>query len=157
MGEASERGRAWDYALRALNARDHTEQEIRQVLFRRGCPGEAIERVVEDLIAEGLVDDRRYSDRYIEDRRELDNWGHVRIALELERRGVAPGVIEEALAADGADELGTALALLEARIAAIAGDRDRDRAWRLLVRRGYEPELAYSAVREHEKRLRGTS
>ena len=155
MGEASERGRAWDHALRALNARDRTERELREVLMRRGCPQDAIEVVLEDLIAEGLVDDRRYADRYIEDRRDLDNWGNVRIALELERRGVPADVIEAAIADDGADELGTALALLEARIAAIGGDRDRNKAWNLLVRRGYEPELAYSAVREHEKRLRG--
>jgi len=30
------------------------------------------------------------------------------------------------------------------------GDRERDRAWRLLVRRGYPSELAYDAVRLHE-------
>ena len=153
MGEASERGRAWDYALRALNARDRTERELRDALFRRGCPQDAVDSVVEDLTAEGLVDDRRYADRYIEDRRELDGWGHVRIALDLERRGVDAAVIEEALADDGADELGTALALLETRVAAIGGDRDRNKAWNMLVRRGYEPEVAYSAVREHEKRL----
>ena len=157
MGEASEKGRAWDYALRALNARDRTEHELRQSLFRHGCTQEAVDAVVEDLIAEGMVDDRRYADRYIEDRRDLDGWGHVRITLELERRGVAAAVIEAAMEADGADELGTALALLEGRIAAIHGDRDRNKAWNLLVRRGYEPELAYSAVREHEKRLHGTA
>jgi hypothetical protein len=28
-----------------------------------------------------------------------------------------------------------------------ADDSGRDRAWSLLVRRGYEPELAYDAVR----------
>ena len=155
MGEASERGRAWDHALRALNARDRTERELRAALMRRGCPQDAIEVVLEDLVAEGLVDDRRYAERYAEDRRDLDGWGHVRIALELEKRGVDPAVIEAALAAAGGDERATALALLETRVAAIAGDRDRNKAWNLLVRRGYEPELAYSAVREHEKRLRG--
>lgn len=153
MGEVSEKGRAWDYALRSLNARDRTEQELRQALFGRGCPEDVIEAVLGDLTAEGLVDDRRYAERYVEDRRDLDGWGHVRIALELERRGLAPGVIEDALAAHGTDELGTALAVLEARIAGIEGDRDRNRAWSLLVRRGYEPELAYAAVRAHEKRV----
>ena len=123
--------------------------------MRRGCPQGAIDQVVEDLLAEGLVDDRRYAERYAEDRQRLDGWGNVRIALELERRGVEPAVIEAALAAAGGDELATALALLEGRVAAIAGDRDRNKAWNFLVRRGYEPELAYSAVREHEKRLRG--
>ena len=32
-------------------------------------------------------------------------------------------------------------------------DRGRDKAWRLLVRRGYEAELAYEAVRLHERRV----
>ena len=30
-------------------------------------------------------------------------------------------------------------------------DRERDRAWRLLVRRGYETEVAYEAVRRYER------
>ena len=30
-------------------------------------------------------------------------------------------------------------------------DRERDRAWRMLVRKGYEPELAYEAVRQHAR------
>ena len=30
-----------------------------------------------------------------------------------------------------------------------ADDRARDKAWRMLVRKGYEPELAYQAVREY--------
>jgi SOS response regulatory protein OraA/RecX len=33
------------------------------------------------------------------------------------------------------------------------GDRDRDKAWRMLVRRGYEAEIAYEAVRRHERGL----
>jgi regulatory protein len=153
---ADEKGRAWETALRALNVRDRTEREIRELLERKDCDPEAIEDAIAELLAEHLIDDYRFAERFIEDKRELEAWGHVRIALDLERRGVPPETIEEALAEDGADELVTALALLEARIAAIEGDRDRDRAWRLLLRRGYEPELAYSAVREHEKRLRGS-
>jgi SOS response regulatory protein OraA/RecX len=35
-----------------------------------------------------------------------------------------------------------------------ADDRERDRAWRLLVRRGYAPELAYEAVRTLGRRPR---
>ena len=46
-------------------------------------------------------------------------------------------------------ELETALLLLERRLPPPADDRERDRAWRLLIRRGYEPELAYEAVRRH--------
>jgi SOS response regulatory protein OraA/RecX len=52
---------------------------------------------------------------------------------------------------DRGSELETALALLAERMPTLAADRERDRAWRLLVRKGYEPELAYEAVRAHER------
>jgi SOS response regulatory protein OraA/RecX len=43
-------------------------------------------------------------------------------------------------------------------VAQLGGDdRARDKAWRLLVRRGYEAELAYEAVRLHERRLASRS
>ena len=48
------------------------------------------------------------------------------------------------------DELAAALDLLtERRISPPSDDRERDRAWRMLVRKGYGPELAYEAVRAH--------
>ncbi len=38
--------------------------------------------------------------------------------------------------------------LLGEKMAPATDDRGRDKAWRMLVRKGYEPELAYDAVRE---------
>jgi SOS response regulatory protein OraA/RecX len=53
-------------------------------------------------------------------------------------------------------ELATALLVLEQRLPSPAlDDRERDRAWHLLIRRGYEPEIAYEAVRAHERRADG--
>jgi SOS response regulatory protein OraA/RecX len=48
-------------------------------------------------------------------------------------------------------ELESALVLLAQRAPTVSDDRERDRAWRLLIRRGYEIELAYEAVRRHEQ------
>ena len=73
------------------------------------------------------------------------------IDRELGRRGVDPEYIAAALAGYGREEeLEAAVELLGTRFPSPpSGDRERDRAWRLLVRRGYEPELAYEAVRAH--------
>jgi SOS response regulatory protein OraA/RecX len=64
---------------------------------------------------------------------------------------VAGELIEAALSqAEPEDERAAALSLLAERFrTGLPDDRARDRAWRLLVRRGYEPELAYDAVRAH--------
>ena len=86
----------------------------------------------------------------------LDQWGNERIARDLERRGVDRELIEGALGDVGhEEELQVAIELLDRRFPMpFDGDRERDKAWRMLVRRGYEPELAYSAVRRHEQGLR---
>jgi regulatory protein len=136
--------------------RERTVAELRTALERRRVEPDAIELAVEELSASGFLDDARYAVRFAEDKRELAQWGSERIARELTRRGVAPDLIDAALCDRTAQaELDTALILLEQRFPAPpADDRERDRAWRLLVRRGYAPELAYEAVRALGRRPR---
>jgi regulatory protein len=112
--------------------------------------------VIGSLREEGLVDDAGYARRFAEDRRLLDKWGNERIARDLERRGIERELVEQALAGhDREDELAVAIELLDRRFPMpFEGDRERDKAWRMLVRRGYEAELAYSALRRHEQGLR---
>ena len=152
----SESERAIDLAYKAVARRERTVAELRTALERRRVEPDAIEGAVEELSASGFLDDARYAVRFAEDKRELAQWGSERIARELTRRGVAPDLIDAALCDRTAQaELDTALILLEQRFPAPpADDRERDRAWRLLVRRGYAPELAYEAVRALERRPR---
>jgi regulatory protein len=148
---AREHERAIQLGHRAVGSRERTVAELRALLERKRVEPEAIDEAVAELRQAGLLDDARYARRFAEDKRELDRWGSERIARELHRRGVAPELIEAAVSDQSRDaELGTALLLLEQRAPSVRDDRERDRAWRLLVRRGYHPELAYEAVRRHE-------
>jgi len=146
-----ERERAIQLAHRAVGHRERTVAELRTFLERKRVEPAAIDEAVAELSAVGLLDDARYAQRFADDKRELDRWGSERIARELHRRGVAEELIEAAVADRSREaELQTALLLLEQRAPSVSDDRERDRAWRLLVRRGYEVELAYEAVRRHE-------
>jgi regulatory protein len=150
------RQRAFERALKSISVRERTSAEVEAFLQRRGYDGDVIADVVRSLREEGLVDDAGYARRFAEDRRLLDRWGNERIARDLERRGIDRELVEQALAGYGRDdELAVAIELLDRRFPMpFDGDRERDKAWRMLVRRGYEPELAYSAVRRHEQGLR---
>jgi regulatory protein len=143
--------RALDLAYKALNRRDRTVFELRAHLEGKLVEPDAIEAVVVELEREGLLDDGRYARLFAEDKRRLDRWGAERIERELARRGVAPDLIASALVLeDGASELDAAVALLADKVGEPpADDRARDRAWRMLVRKGYAPELAYDAIRAH--------
>jgi len=150
------RKRAFERALKSISVRERTESEVRAFLTRRGYEREVIGDVVRSLREEGLVDDAGYARRFAEDRRLIDQWGSDRIARDLARRGISLELIEGALARiDMDDEMATAIQLLDRRFPMpFEGERERDKAWRMLVRRGYQPELAYSAVRRHEQGLR---
>ncbi len=105
---------------------------------------------MEELARAGFLDDARFAARFAEDKRTIERWGSERVERELSRRGVAPEHVSAAVdAQEPGDELRAARALLIERVPPPRSDRERDRAWRLLVRKGYEPELAYAAVRAH--------
>jgi regulatory protein len=149
-----ERRRAFDLAGRALSVRERTVAELRVYLEGKRVEPEAIEDVVSELCDSGVLDDARYAERFTEDRRELMGWGPERIEQDLGRRGLSAEVIEPALASrNREDELAAARVLLEQRFRALDDDRARNRAWQLLVRRGYDAELAYDAVRAHARQL----
>jgi regulatory protein len=151
-----DREREWERAIqlayRAVGSRERTVAELRTFLERKRVEPDAIDQAVRELREAGFLDDARYAQRFADDKRELDRWGSERIARELHRRGIAPDLIELAVADRGREaELETAMLVLRQRVSPPRDDRERDRAWRLLVRRGYEAELAYEAVRRHER------
>ena len=90
---------------------------------------------------------------HVADRRTLDDWGAERIERKLRAAGLAPDLIAAALATrNSQDELDAAVALLRRRFAGPpASERDRERALGVLVRKGYELDLAYDAVRAYER------
>ncbi|HEX2070207.1 MAG TPA: regulatory protein RecX [Thermoleophilaceae bacterium] len=143
--------RALDLALKALNRRERSICELRAYLEGKRVEPDAIDAAVVELERSGLLDDAGFARRFAEDKRMLERWGAERIERELLRRGIAPQLVQAAVALQDRDgELESALALLTEKLREPpADDRDRDRAWRMLVRKGYAPELAYDAVRAH--------
>ncbi|HYI79952.1 MAG TPA: regulatory protein RecX [Thermoleophilaceae bacterium] len=147
----TEAQRALDLAYKALNRRDRTVGELRIHLEAKLVEPAAIEDAIAELEQGGFLDDARFARRLAEDKRTLERWGSERIERELVRRGVPPDLVQATLdQQDREGELDSALALLAEKVREPpADDRARDRAWRMLVRKGYAPELAYDAVRAH--------
>jgi regulatory protein len=145
------RQHARDLAWAALNRRDHTVLELRRVLERKRVEPCEIAAVLDEMVEGGWLDDARYAQRFAEDRRHLDGWGSERIARRLAALGVDRDHIEAALGGRTAqDEREAALELLRRRFPDPPADaRERNRALAVLVRKGYELELALEAVRRH--------
>jgi regulatory protein len=174
-GEEDERlQHALELAYRYLNSRDRTVAEVRRRLERGNLPSDTVARALRVLSEQHFLDDRRYARLFIEDKRTLEQWGTGRIRRTLLERGLGRDLIEEALAEADQDpaeadqdpaeadqdpgeaeaddrgpegELGRALALLRRRFPSPPRDRrERDRALRVLLRKGYDSELALDAL-----------
>src|SRR5579875_2948902 len=136
-----------------LNRRERTVAEVRarlaKVVEKGDAKPEEADAAVAELIELGYLDDARYARLFIEDKRSLENWGTERIERGLLERGVDRDVVAEAFAAvasakgEGPSELERAVELLGQRYRTPAVDqRERERAFGMLVRKGYGSELA---------------
>ncbi len=143
------RGRAYRY----LGHRDRSVAEVRAYLAGKEVEEDVAEAVVAELLELGYLDDARFAQRYAEDRRTLDGWGAERIARQLAAVGIEREHVDAVLAErDAGEELDAAVEVLQRKLRApCADDRERDRALRLLVRRGYDLEVAYEAIRAHAR------
>jgi len=98
---------------------------------------------------QGYLDDARYARLLAEDRRNIEGWGADRIRARLQSAGIERDLIDAVLAGhDPASELEAASAVLERRCRRpLRDDRERQRAFAILIRAGYDSDIAYDAVR----------
>ena len=144
---------ARDIAWTALNRREHTVAELERVLERKRVEPEMVAAVIAELQEGNWLDDAGYAQRFAEDRRNLDGWGSERIARRLRSLGIDRELVDAAVGArGGGEEMDAALELLRRRFPQPPETpRDVQRALGVLVRKGYELELAHDALRRHAK------
>lgn len=142
-------------AFAYLGPRERTVAEVRTHLTSRlGASREITDETIAQLTERGYLDDARYARCFAEDRRNLDAWGSERICRRLQELGIPAEIARSASQPeDREQELEMALELLRRRIRVFCAEdpRSRKRALDMLVRRGYDWELAYSAVQRFEQ------
>jgi regulatory protein len=141
-------------ALRALSQRSYARFDLQRRLVRKQHPPAAVERALDRLAAQGLLDDRQYAEHFAATRAARGR-GPARLVSDLIHQGVDRRLAQEAvqatLSAEGIDP-GTAVRGVAARRAAQLGDLPpavkRRRLLAYLARRGYEGHVVRTVVEE---------
>lgn len=142
---------------RYLRVREHSGQEVELYLTRRGYPAEVRAAALEQLRAERLIDDRRFAEMFVRDRRRLRPMSARMVLRELRARGVDDETARGALAAcqPAWDDAAMAHALLAARWSRWPRTECALRARGLLARRGFSAELIRVVIAQRQRAEQG--
>lgn len=85
-----------DSAIRLLAMREHSQVELQRKLVQKGFNALAVTQTLQDLIAQNLLSDARFTEAFVLSRRERGS-GPVKIQAELQQRGIDNALISRYL------------------------------------------------------------
>ena len=149
IDRAEQRVNAHEAALRLLSARPRSENEMRTRLAMRGFAPETIDDEAERLRSAGLLDDQKFAEAWVEDRRRLSPRGRRMIRYELLGRGIDPESADNAT--KDLDDEETALSLARGRASRVprtSYEAFFSKVGGFLRRRGFDYEVTARATRQ---------
>jgi regulatory protein len=151
--------RAYARGLHFLSYRTRSSKEIRERLKRDEWTDEVIERAIERLQREGLLDDSHFAEVWVEHRSLSRPRGANALRQELRQKGVARETIDAALP-DANQELDNAVAAVERKLRSWEKLDERTRrtkALEFLQRRGFNYGTARAALQRFEEEADDTA
>jgi regulatory protein len=76
-----------DSAIRLLAMREHSQAELQRKLVQKGFNVVAVTQTLQNLIAQNLLSDARFTEAFVLSRRDRGS-GPVKIQAELQQRGI---------------------------------------------------------------------
>ena len=149
LDRAERRVNAHEAALRLLASRPRSENEMRTRLGMRGFDPAAIDDEIERLRSAGLLDDQKFADSWVEDRKRVSPRGRRMIRYELLGRGIDPEAADQAT--QNIDDRETALLLARARARReprTSYEAFFSKVGGFLRRRGFDYEVTADATRQ---------
>lgn len=130
---------------------EQCEGEIREKLWKSGLSSGDIDDIVDFLISEKFIDNSRYAKAFARDKVKFSGWGRnkIRMMLAMKKR-IDSAIISEALQCIDSRDYEEALhkaASAKARSLNLNDFNDRKKLAAHLIGKGFEPELAFEAVR----------
>ncbi len=136
-------------ALKILSRRQRSVMELGERLKKKGFGDDETGPVIDYLLDTGLLDDQKFAGDLAASRAKYKNWGPVKIAAELELKGISRESIEAALLPlkdTPVAEAALGKWIKRNRAGTPLDKKTRERAFRFLKGRGFTTEAAIKAL-----------
>ncbi len=138
--------------LRQLTYRDRSVSEVKEYLDRKGYPEDIKDKVVEEMIGYGYLDDRRFAANFISYRKSGGH-GLLRVRYELQQKGISRQITDELIDEkfDREEDLEIIREILSKRE---PPSEEIDQRWikrqaAFLKRRGFQDNLIFEAIKDY--------
>lgn len=115
-----------------------------------GVPEGERQGVLQKLIDQRFIDDRRYAEAYTREKSSLAGWGRKKIALQLRTKGVVREIVDEVLASLDSDEQSERLVdKLQRKLRSTKAASEyelRGKLLRYALSLGYDYDMALDAI-----------
>ncbi len=133
-----------DIALTFLKFRPRTVFEIRRKLELKSIDEKEIEKTIDVLLRNKLLDDAEFAKMYVRDRNLLKPTGSYLLRLELKKLGLSENYIDDAMADQNEETL--ARRAIEAKHR--YRDAEFDKCAQFLQRRGFSMNVIMKVLKE---------
>lgn len=135
-------------ALRLLSQREHSRDELRRKLQRHVQEGDDLEAVLDDLQSKDFISETRVVESTLY--RRASRLGAARIRQELQAKGLAPELVQQALVTLQSSEFERVYALWQRRFGKLPADaQEKARQMRFLMARGFAGDVVQRVLKGH--------
>lgn len=124
---------------------EHCTADLLDKLRRWNIPSDACSRIMDRLVSDGYVDDRRYAELFVSEKVNISHWGRRKIEQALKMKHIAGSVYGEFLSAVSDEEwLSHLRPLLKEKASMLPPLDERQRSMKLIrfaLSRGFDMNL----------------
>jgi len=129
---------------------DRSSYEVSQKLKEWGVDASRIPKIIEDLISEKFIDDKRYAETFAGSKFRLKKWGRNKIAFELRMKKIPQHLISLALESLDETQYAETIQALIAQKSKEVKDSDafskKQKIARYLISKGFESDLVFGML-----------
>lgn len=131
--------------------------DVRKKIKAADLPEEAEKRIIDRLVQEKFIDERRFARSFVNDKFKFNHWGRIKIGYELNRKNIKPDIYADAIDAIDEDEYLSVLTdLLSSKKRTTKGRTPQDvfqKLCRFAASRGFESPLIIKTLKSMLKNI----
>ena len=138
-----------DKAMQWCSRRECCYRDMFDKAISWGCTSAEAREVVDFLVEQKFVDDRRYTEAFVRDKLRFNKWGRVKIAYMLRAQGIDKTIVQDILSQIDETEYNRILSdELHKKHRTLRGNayEVRGKLFRFAASRGFEPEMIHEAI-----------